>query len=244
MNLKRFASTRKGQLILCCGALAAVWLVILLNWASGSLGELPNQARIAKVRTELVKVRNEHDRAAAEFKAASAVRRKYRELAAASWLPGHDGVIETGLRRRISEVAQKNDFKLNNIGSVRTSRINQEFSYADIDISGGGDYKDVVRLLAGLCGIRPRLAWRRLDLRPDYRFRRNTGPGGANLAAQLNTVPETRINFGGTLRVFIYEGPLTVKELGVDRPAAVEETGDNGETDEMADGSEGAEGGL
>ena len=223
MNLKRFASTRKGQLILCCGLLAAVWLVILLNWAAGSLGEIPNAARIAKVRTELAKVRRDHEKAAAEAKAAAAIRRKYRELAAASWIPGHDGVVETGLRRRIGDVAQKHDFKLSNIGSVRTSRINPEFSYADIDISGGGDYKDVVRLLAGLYGIRPRLAWRRLDLRPDYRFRRSGGPGGANLAAQLNTVPETRLNFSGTLRVFIYDGRLTVRELGVERPAAAAE---------------------
>ena len=72
MNLKRFASTRKGQLILCCGLLAAVWLVILLNWAAGSLGEIPNAARIAKVRTELAKVRRDHEKAAAEAKAAAA----------------------------------------------------------------------------------------------------------------------------------------------------------------------------
>lgn len=218
MNLKRFASTRKGQLIICLSLLGLVWLVLLVNWVVGSIGELPNPAGIAKVQSELNRVRRDHEKAKAEYQAASTVRRKYRELAAASWLPNHDGAIETGLRRRISDVAQEQDFKLNNIGSVRTSRINDDFSYADIDISGNGDYDDVVRLLAGFDKIEPRLAWRRLDIRPDYRFRRNTGTGSANLAAQVNTVPETRVNFSGTLRVFSYTGSLTAKDLKITRP--------------------------
>ncbi|MCI5779504.1 MAG: hypothetical protein MR051_06800 [Lentisphaeria bacterium] len=220
MNWKRFASTRKGQLILACSALAAVWLVILLNWLFSSLDGVPDRARIAKLKAELVKVRREYEKAESEQNAARDVRRRYRELAAASWFVAHDGAIETGLRRRISAVAQKQDFKLNSIGSVRTGRINAEFSYADIDISGSGDLGDVVRLLAGLAGIEPRLAWRRLDLRPDNRFRRNTGAGGANLAAQVNIVPETRINFSGTLRVFHYEGPLSIRDLQITRPSA------------------------
>ncbi len=219
MNIKQFASTQKGKLIICLSVLAVVWAVILCNWLFSSLGELPNQAKIAKIKQELIKVRRENEKALAEAKAMREVRKKYRQRAAESWIVRHDGVIETGLRRRISDVAQKMDFKLNNIGSVRTGRINQEFSYADIDISGNGDFDDVIRLLAGIAEIQPRLAWRRLDLRPDNRFRRNTGSGSAKLAAQANMVPETRLNFSGTLRVFNYEGPLTVKELNVSRPA-------------------------
>ena len=222
MNWKRFASTRKGQLILACSALAAVWLAILLNWLFSSLDGLPDRTRIDKLKAELIKVRREYEKAETEQNAARDIRRRYRELASSSWVAAHDGAIETGLRRRISAVAQEQNFKLNSIGSVRTGRINAEFSYADIDISGNGDFGDVVRLLAGLAGIEPRLAWRRLDLRPDNRFRRNTGAGSANLAAQVGTVPETRINFSGTLRVFHYEGPLSVKELQITRPPAAE----------------------
>ncbi len=224
MNLKQFASTQKGKLIICLSCLGIVWVVILINWLFSSLGDLPNQAKIGKVKNELVKVRREYNKAAAEQEAMREVRRKYRQIAAESWIVKHDGVIETGLRRRISDVAQKMDFKLSNIGSVRTGRINQEFSYADIDISGNGDFDDVIRLLAGISEIQPRLAWRRLDLRPDNRYRRNTGTGSANLAAQANTIPETRLNFSGTLRVFNYEGPLTVKELKVSRPAGGADT--------------------
>ena len=219
MNLKKFASTPKGKLIICCAVLALVWSVLLINWLGSFLHDLPNQVKIAKINSELIQIRNNHKIASEEHAKLREIRRKYQALAAASWIISHDGIIETGLRRRISDVARKQDFKLNNIGSVRISRINQDFSCADIDISGNGDFDDVVRLLAGFAEIEPRLAWRRLDLRPDNRFRRNVGVGSANLAAQVNAVPETRLNFSGTLRVFCYEGALSVKDLKITRPA-------------------------
>jgi hypothetical protein len=220
MKFKEFASTQKGKLIICCSVLLLVWLIILCNWLGSFFEDLPNKQKIAKINSELNQLRRTHQKALDEQEAARAVRKKYRELASKSWIDSHDGAVETGLRLRISEVAKKQDFKLNSIGSVRTSRINDDFSYADIDISGNGDFDDVIRLLAGLSEIEPKLAWRRLDLRPDNRYRRNTGTGSANLAAQVNTVPETRLNFSGTLRVFCYEGKMTVKELKITRPDA------------------------
>ena len=95
--------------------------------------------------------------------------------------------------------------------------MNPEFSYADIDIQGAGELDDLMRFLAGLAKIQPQLAWRRLDLRPDNRFRRQAGAGSANLAAQLNEVPVTRLNFSGTLRVLVYEGKYSAKDLNITR---------------------------
>ena len=54
-------------------------------------------------------------------------------------------------------------------------------------------------------------------MRPDNRFRRQTGAGSANLAAQLNNVPVTRLNFSGTLRVLVYEGKYSAKDLNITR---------------------------
>jgi hypothetical protein len=130
--------------------------------------------------------------------------------------------VETALRRKISKISEEQDFKLNTIGSVRVGRINPEFTYADIDIQGSGDIDDVIKFLAGLAEIEPELSWRRLDLRPDLRYRRSTGAGSANLAAQLNNLPTTRLNFSGSLRVLVYEGKLTPAELNITREKYVE----------------------
>ena len=220
MKLKNLSSNKKGQLILCCVILAAVWGFLLVRFGASFLNDLPDAKKIADARKELEKVRRDHAKAAEESREAASVRRRYRELAASAWIASLDGVVETALRRRIGDTAEALKFKLNTIGSVRVGRINPEFVYADIDISGTGELDDVIRFLAGLAGIEPRLAWRRLDLRPDNRFRRPAG-GGPNLASQLNNTPSTRLNFSGTLRVLGYEGKLTPAELKITRPAAV-----------------------
>ena len=75
-----------------------------------------------------------------------------------------------------------------------------------------------MKLLAALRKIEPVLSWRRLDLRPDFRFRRNTGAGSANLASRLE-IPPTRLNFNGALRVLCYDGPLTARALNITRPS-------------------------
>lgn len=218
MNLKQLSSSKKGQLIICCCVLGVVWIVLLVRFGSSWLGELPDQNKIAEAKKEFEKVSKDFEKVSAEDQEARRVRKRYRALAASAWLTSVDGSVETALRRKISDISEKLDFKLSTIGSVRTGRINPEFVYADVDIQGSGELNDLIRFLAGLAEIQPKLAWRRLDLRPDNRFRRSTeAAGSANLAAQLNNVPVTRLNFSGTLRVLVYEGKMTAKELNISR---------------------------
>lgn len=221
MDLKEFSSTRKGQLIICCAVLAVVWSLLLIKYAGSFISSVPDQKELDKAANENRIAQREFETAKTGQDAMRAVKQQYRQMAAGAWIVSHDGSVETGLRRRVATVAQAQDFKLTNIGSVRVTRVNHDFSYAEIDIAGNGDMDDVVRLLAGISKIQPVLIWRRLDLRPDNRFRRNTGAGSANLAAQVNLIPETRLSFNGTLRVFCYTGNWTVKELGISRPAEI-----------------------
>jgi hypothetical protein len=217
MNIKQLSSSKKGQLWLCCGILAVVWIVLIVRFGSAWLSDLPDKKKIANAKKEFEKISKEYEKVRLEDSEARSVRKRYRNLAASAWLVSVDGGVETALRRKISDISEKLDFKLSSIGSVRVGRINPEFIYADIDIQGAGELDDLIRFLAGLAEIEPKLAWRRLDLRPDNRFRRSTGAGSANLAAQLNNVPVTRLNFSGTLRVLVYEGKLTAKELNITR---------------------------
>ena len=81
-----------------------------------------------------------------------------------------------------------------------------------------GEIGDVIKFIAEIRKIEPVLSWRRLDLRPDRRFRMNTGVGSANLAARVNELPPTRLNFNGALRILGYDGKWSAKELGITRP--------------------------
>ena len=218
MNIRDALKTRKGQLIAVCILLVFSQVFLFFTLGKSYLKNLPNEAKIQKAQKELEKQKLEYAKYNAEKRSINKTRQKYRALAAQAWINSHDGVVETTLRRRISDVAAKLQFRLNNIGAVRTGRINNEFYYAEIDISGSGDIGDVMKLFAALRKIEPVLSWRRLDLRPDFRFRRNTGVGSSNLASRLE-IPPTRLNFNGALRVVCYDGPLTVRALKITRPS-------------------------
>lgn len=218
MNINEALKTRKGQLIAVCILLVFSQIFLFLTLGKSFLKNIPNAEKIAKTEKEVARQKKEYEKYAAEKREMAKVKKQYRELAANSWIASHDGGVETTLRRRIGDVAAAMQFRLNGIGAVRTGRVNTEFYYAEIDINGSGDIADVINLLAELRKIKPVLSWRRLDLRPDYRFRRNTGVGSSNLASRLE-VPPTRLNFYGALRVLCYDGPLTVRALNITRPS-------------------------
>ena len=221
MNISNALKTRKGQLIAVCIMLLFSQVFLFFTLGKSFLKNLPNAEKISRTRKEITKHKNEYSKYAAEKRSIAKTKKLYRELAAKSWIQSHDGVVETTLRRRIGDVAGRLQFRLNSIGAVRTGRVNHEFYYAEIDINGSGDIADVINLLAALRKIKPVLSWRRLDLRPDYRFRRNTGVGSSNLATRLE-IPPTRLNFNGALRVLCYDGPLSVRALNITRPSLIQ----------------------
>ena len=221
MNLNEALKTRKGQLIAVCILLVISQIFLFLTLGKSFLKNIPNAEKIVKAQKELDRQKKEYEKYAAEKRKMAAVKKQYHELAANSWITFHDGGVETTLRRRIGDIAAAMQFRLNSIGAVRTGRVNTEFYYAEIDINGSGDIADVINLLAALRKIKPVLSWRRLDLRPDYRFRRNTGVGSSNLATRLE-IPPTRLNFNGALRVLCYDGPLSVRALNITRPSLIQ----------------------
>jgi len=237
MNLQAMLKTRKGQLIALLILFCAVQLILLISWGSSFLTDLPDEAKLKQKNKEADKLRKDHRKVAAEKKERENIKKEYLALVARSWMDHHDGVIETTLRRKINAVSQALDFKLNNIGSVRVSKINDEFSYAEIDIAGNGEIGDVTKFIAAVRKIEPVLSWRRIDLRPDNRYRPSTGAGSANLAAKEHDVPPTRLNFNGSLRVLRYEGKLTAAELKITRPAFVQTPDAAGDVPEEAAGT-------
>ena len=221
MNIRESLKTRKGQLIAVCVMLLLSQVFLFFTLGKSFLKNIPNAEKIARLEKEINRQKTEYAKFANERRSMSKTKSLYRDLAAHAWIQSHDGSVETTLRRRIGDIASARQFRLNNIGAVRTGRVNNEFFYAEIDINGSGEISDVINLLADLRKIEPVLNWRRLDMRPDYRYRPNTGVGSANLASRLE-VPPTRINFNGALRVLCYDGPLTPKALEITRPSLVE----------------------
>ena len=118
------------------------------------------------------------------------LKERYRKQLESYWCEERDGVVETELRNKIQQAASEIELKLNSLGSVRTTRINNELYYAEIDLSTSGTLETLVRFLGRIQEIRPALSWRRLDLRPEMR----------------NTDLIGNMNFNGAIRIIGFDG--------------------------------------
>lgn len=189
-SFRDFVKTGKGKLIVALCALGLSWIFLLWNF-SGSFGELlPGEERIDALEREIKQLKQQNATLLARRKAADELKERYRKQLESYWREERDGVVETELRNKIQQAASEIELKLNSLGSVRTTRINNELYYAEIDLSTSGTLETLVRFLGRIQEIRPALSWRRLDLRPEMR----------------NTDLIGNMNFNGAIRIIGFDG--------------------------------------
>ena len=214
-NLKKFLSTPKGQLVGALCALGVVWLVLLIYFGGEFLGGLPSTDSLDDAKRELKKQQRLLEKALEEERAYLALREKYNEKIRSAWQESRHGMVETQLRQIISETATKLELKPNSLGTVRTSRINEDFYFAEIDIAMNATYEEVIKFIEAVSHCNPKLSWRRLDLRPDFRrrFARNNNTNlAAARAAAVQDQNATSVMFNGVIRVIGYDGKAPVPE--------------------------------
>ena len=216
LDVKKLLSTPKGQLIAALCALGCVWLVLILYFGSEFIGDLPSADSLEDSKRELKKQKILLQKALAEEKEYLQLREKYNEKIRSAWRESKHGIVETQLRRIVSDTATRLELKPNSLGTVRTNRINEDFYFAEIDITMNGTYEEVVKFIAAVAECQPKLSWRRLDLRPDFRrrFMRNSNTNLA--AARARAVQDQNsvsVMFNGVIRVIGYDGSPNVAAL-------------------------------
>ena len=79
-----------------------------------------------------------------------------------------------------------------------------------------GTYEEVVKFIAAVAECTPKLSWRRLDIRPDFR-RRHMRTNNTNLAAaRVQAVQDqnaVNVMFNGVIRVIGYDGSQNIAAL-------------------------------
>ena len=216
LDVKKFLSTQKGQLIAALSALGVVWLVLLLYFGGEFIGNLPSADTLEDSKRELKKQKMLLAKAQAEETEYLKLRARYNDKIRSAWRESEHGLVETQLRRIVSDTATKLELKPNSLGTVRTNRINEDFYFAEIDITMNATYEEVVKFIAAVAECKPKLSWRRLDLRPDFR-RRNMRAGNTNLAAARAQAVQDQnavsVMFNGVIRVIGYDGSQNVAAL-------------------------------
>ena len=206
---KQFFATPAGKLTLAVIAMVLCWTVLIVYLSKTSAGGtwFPSEADIESVRTDIKKDTNALHAAEAELDAFEDLQASYEDSLASYWNADRDGQPETELRNLVSTAAQNAEANIQTLGSVRTSNINNELSYADLDFTVVDEYSKVVRFFAEIEKCTPRLSWRRVEIRLEpNRARAVTGPGARPGAAAAAAATPTAQMFRttGQVRVIKY----------------------------------------
>ena len=199
MTLKEHLKTPKGRLIAALCVLGVSWIFLLIYFM-GSLNSLfPTRAAIDAKNAEVQKLQKENSSLKQKMKQHTTLEQKAKAVVDSAWQE-KDGMIEMDLRSRVQGAAQKAGFTLNSLGSVKLVKINNELSFAEIDVQGSAPIDKIAAFLTQIQEIRPVLSWKRFDLRMDMRPRRN----------DLQSA-EQNLSFNGSLRL-LYAGKQEVRK--------------------------------
>ena len=207
---KQFFATPAGKLTLAVIAMVLCWTILIVYLSKTSAGGtwFPSEADMNRVRQEIKNDTNKLNAANSDLDDFEALQDKYEDSLATYWNADRDGEPETQLRNLINDAAQNAGANLQTLGSVRTSTINTELSYADLDFTLVDEYSKVIRFFAEVEKCTPRLSWRRVELRLEpTRARAVTGPGGrpgAATTATATTTPAQMFRATGQVRVIKY----------------------------------------
>lgn len=207
---KQFFATPAGKLTLAIIAMVFCWTALIVYLSSTSAGGtlFPTEKDMTQVRKEIKTATDTLAAEQANQDAFDKLQNDYEASLATYWNADRDGEPETELRNLVNDAAQRAEANLQTLGSVRTSTINNELSYADLDFTLVDEYNKVIRFFAEVEKCTPRLSWRRVEIRVEpTRARAVTGPGAANrnnTTTVTTAVPTQTFRTTGQVRVIKY----------------------------------------
>lgn len=206
---KQFFASPAGKLTLAVIAMVLCWTILIVYLSNTSAGGtwFPTEAHMKRVRQEIKNDSKTLETETANLDEFEDLQDSYEMSLSTYWNADRDGEPETELRNLINDAAVRSEANLQTLGSVRTSTINNELSYADLDFTVVDEYSKVIRFFAEVEKCTPRLSWRRVELRVEpTRARAVTGPGARanNTAAAATTTPTQMFRTTGQVRVIKY----------------------------------------
>ncbi|MBP5585742.1 MAG: hypothetical protein J6Y92_05255 [Lentisphaeria bacterium] len=207
---KQFFASPAGKLTLAIVAMVLCWTVLIVYLSNTSAGGtwFPSEADMNRVRQEIKKETNTLNTETANLNEFEDLQDSYEDSLTTYWNADRDGQPETELRNLVNDAAQRAEANIQTLGSVRTSSINNELSYADLDFTIVDEYSKVIKFFAEVEKCTPRLSWRRVEIRVEpTRARAVTAPGarpGTTTAAAATTTPTQMFRTTGQVRVIKY----------------------------------------
>ena len=198
-EFKEFIRTPKGKLILALGAMVLSWIFLLLYFSSSMMIALPSESRKAEIKKDIRKLRTELKSLQEKQQQADRQKKNWKNLAERSWQPKRDGDPELLLRQIIEAAARKSELKLNNLGSVRITRINQDFSFAEMDVSANTKIGPLTAFIREIEKSEKNISWRRFSV---FTMMRRPRTGNSRTVSSNQT--DDNLIFSGNLRTLVF----------------------------------------
>lgn len=212
-EFKEFIRTPKGKLILALGAMVLSWIFLLLYFSSSMMIALPSESRKAEIKKDIRKLRTELKSLQEKQQQADRQKKNWKNLAERSWQPKRDGDPELLLRQIIEAAARKSELKLNNLGSVRITRINQDFSFAEMDVSANTKIGPLTAFIREIEKSEKNISWRRFSV---FTMMRRPRTGNSRTVSSNQT--DDNLIFSGNLRTLVfYSETSNVKNTAGDK---------------------------
>ena len=218
-------NTPKGRLILALSIMLISWIWLFSQYSGEVRGILPGDSDIARLKEEVEKEKTEFailDRKARSF---ASIRTAYEKRLAGFWDEELEGDVSLGFRELVENAANTQGIKLTSLGSARTTRINGNLSFAELEVSFSGSLEEIAKFLAAIRALPHAPAWKRAEFRQEMpridRMAASSATAGNGSAAQpakrtnvaaAEVDTELKLRFSGTLRIICRTVPENKQE--------------------------------
>ncbi len=165
--IKKFRSSKKAQVLFIAGGLVFCGLFLLWQMG-GSIGSIiPSKSRLEQLSDKQKKAAADMAALEKKLKDVETAEKLYKANLAGFWKEEVNGNADVELRKKIEEAAQTAGLKLNSIGTVRRSRINNDLQFLEIDMGGVETLELLTNFYEEIYKVTPKLYWKRVDLRQE-----------------------------------------------------------------------------
>lgn len=222
-------STPKGRLVLALCVMLISWVWLFSQFSGDFRGILPGTADIARLKEEVEKEKAEFALLDRKARSLAKIRASYEKRLAGFWDEETEGDVSLGFRELVDQAATLLEIKLTSLGSARTTRINGNLSFAELEVSFSGSLDEIAKFLAAIRALPHSPAWKRADFRQEVQRPDRTalpaagrngtmqGTTAAQPARRTNVAvaeadTELKLRFSGTLRIICRNAPENKQE--------------------------------
>ena len=164
----KFIKGRKSLLISIGLVIAIIIILEVMESAFGLLSTtFMGQEMIAKKTNDITLLQKQVQREQNTYREMLDREAVFKSSKNQFWITQRDGDINLSFQEKISTAAQNANVELSTSGSVQVSKISEDLSMGELEISCSGNMEGITKFIYALTYSTPKMYWERFSLRPD-----------------------------------------------------------------------------